>query len=90
MTSSATATRSCPQCTLGRQSHADWVDLGWVDELAPLRRLVLIDSRGHGRSEAAASQADYGYAAMGEDVLRVMDELEISRADLFGYSMVPS
>jgi pimeloyl-ACP methyl ester carboxylesterase len=71
----------------GATAQRNWVDLGWVDRLAPLRRLVLMDVRGHGNSDAAASQTDYGYAAMGEDVLFVMDELAIAEADLFGYSM---
>ncbi len=71
----------------GASAQRNWVDTGWVEVLAPLRRLVLLDSRGHGRSEAAESGAGYGYAAMGEDVLWVMDELGIATADLFGYSM---
>jgi pimeloyl-ACP methyl ester carboxylesterase len=71
----------------GANARRNWVDLGWVDVLAPLRRIVLLDSRGHGRSEAARSEDDYRYAAMGEDVLQVMDELGIAEADLFGYSM---
>jgi pimeloyl-ACP methyl ester carboxylesterase len=71
----------------GASARRNWVDLGWVEALAPLRRLVLLDSRGHGRSEAAATQAEYGYGAMSEDVLFVMDELGIAEADLFGYSM---
>lgn len=71
----------------GASARRNWVDLGWVDVLAPVRRLVLMDSRGHGRSEPAASQADYGYAAMSQDVLQVMDEVGIAEADLFGYSM---
>ena len=71
----------------GANARRNWVDLGWVEVLAPIRRLILMDVRGHGRSEAAPSQAAYGYAAMGEDVLQVMDELAIDQADLFGYSM---
>jgi pimeloyl-ACP methyl ester carboxylesterase len=71
----------------GANAQRNWVDLGWTDVLAPLRRLVLMDCRGHGRSDPAASQSDYGYAAMAEDVLRVLDELAIEKADLFGYSM---
>ncbi len=71
----------------GADSRRNWVDLGWVEVLAPVRRLILMDSRGHGRSEPAASVSDYGYAAMGDDVLQVLDELRIDRADLFGYSM---
>jgi pimeloyl-ACP methyl ester carboxylesterase len=71
----------------GASAKRNWLDLGWVDALAPIRRLVLLDCRGHGRSERAASIDEYRYRPMGEDVLRVMDELEIARADLFGYSM---
>lgn len=71
----------------GANSRRNWLDLGWVEVLAPIRRLVLLDSRGHGRSGAAPSQRDYGYAAMGKDVLQVMDELGLAEADLFGYSM---
>jgi pimeloyl-ACP methyl ester carboxylesterase len=71
----------------GASAHRNWVELGWVEVLAPIRRLILMDSRGHGRSEPASSPAGYGYAAMGEDVLQVLDELEIDRADFFGYSM---
>lgn len=71
----------------GASARRNWVDLGWVDVLAPYRRLVLLDVRGHGRSEAAAAQEEYGYAAMGADVLQVMDELGLAEADLFGYSM---
>jgi pimeloyl-ACP methyl ester carboxylesterase len=71
----------------GASGTRNWVDLGWVDELAPVRRLILVDSRGHGRSEPARDPSAYGYAAMGEDVLQVLDELGIATADLFGYSM---
>jgi pimeloyl-ACP methyl ester carboxylesterase len=71
----------------GANAQRNWVDLGWVEALAPIRRLILMDSRGHGRSDPASSQAGYGYAAMSEDVLYVMDELGIAKADLFGYSM---
>jgi pimeloyl-ACP methyl ester carboxylesterase len=71
----------------GASAKRHWADLGWVEALAPIRRLVLMDSRGHGRSEPAASIDEYGYGPMGEDVLSVMDELGIARADLFGYSM---
>jgi pimeloyl-ACP methyl ester carboxylesterase len=71
----------------GANARRNWVDLGWVEVLAPVRQLVLMDSRGHGRSQAARSQQDYGYAAMSQDVLRVMDDLGIAVADFFGYSM---
>ncbi len=71
----------------GADSRRNWVDTGWVEALAPVRQLVLIDCRGHGLSEKPHVQEDYGYAAMSKDVLQVMDELGIAAADLFGYSM---
>ncbi len=71
----------------GASARRHWVATGWVEALLPVRRLVLMDSRGHGRSERPAFEGAYGYAAMGEDVLQVLDELAIDRADLLGYSM---
>lgn len=71
----------------GASARRNWVDLGGPDVLAPVRRLVLMDCRGHGRSDPSDSQRGYGYAAMSQDVLQVLDELAIDGADLFGYSM---
>lgn len=71
----------------GADSKRNWVDTGWVESLSPVRQVVLMDCRGHGRSETARAPQDYGYAAMSADVLQVMDDLGIPQADLFGYSM---
>lgn len=48
------------------------------------RRVVLIDSRGHGRSTRDARP--YTYERMASDVLAVMDALDIDRAALVGWS----
>ena len=71
----------------GTDLRHNWVETGWVDALRPIRRVVALDCRGHGRSEKPREQAAYGYRAMSRDVLRVMDTLGITTADFIGYSM---
>jgi len=64
-----------------------WFDAGYVEALAPDRRLIVIDARGHGRSDKPADPGAYRPEDMAGDVIAVLDELAIDRADLFGYSM---
>jgi len=71
----------------GADIRRNWVETGWIAALEPVRHVVAMDSRGHGRSEKPHVQKLYSYRAMGEDVLKVMDGLGIAKADLFGYSM---
>ncbi|MEQ8691201.1 MAG: alpha/beta hydrolase [Pseudomonadales bacterium] len=71
----------------GSDAEHNWLQTGWVDALQPLRTVITIDSRGHGRSDKPYASEPYGYAAMGRDVLAVMDALELTRADFLGYSM---
>jgi pimeloyl-ACP methyl ester carboxylesterase len=47
-------------------------------------RVIVIDSRGHGRS--TRTEEPYSYALMGDDVLAVMDVLEVEKAVLVGWS----
>ena len=65
----------------------NWIRPGWFETLAPLRSVVALDCRGHGESEKPHESSGYGWEAMADDVVRLMDHLEIERADLFGYSM---
>jgi pimeloyl-ACP methyl ester carboxylesterase len=71
----------------GMAAQRCWVDTGWVDALAETRRVVLLDVRGHGRSDRPLTPGSYTYRAMSADVVQVLDELDIETADLFGYSM---
>lgn len=71
----------------GSDLRHNWVATGWVEALSSIRRVIALDCRGHGRSEKPHEQAAYGYRAMSRDVLRVMDELGIERADFLGYSL---
>lgn len=47
-------------------------------------KVILIDSRGHGRSTRNSSP--YGYDLMADDVVALMDKLNITKADVVGWS----
>lgn len=52
--------------------------------LAPTHRVILVDSRGHGRS--TLGDKHLGYHQMAHDVARLMEHLEISKASIVGWS----
>ena len=55
-----------------------------VPALADNYQVIVIDSRGHGRSTRSA--APYGYELMASDVLGVMDQLGVKQAAIVGWS----
>jgi pimeloyl-ACP methyl ester carboxylesterase len=55
-----------------------------VHEIAAHHTVILMDSRGHGRSTRDARP--YGYDLMADDVVALMDRLEIPKADIVGWS----
>ena len=61
-----------------------WSGLG--DSLAAGYRVIALDQRGHGESDAPAAASAYG-REMGEDVVRLLDHLGVPRAHLVGHSM---
>jgi pimeloyl-ACP methyl ester carboxylesterase len=66
----------------------NWLDPGWVEMLtAAGHRVVAFDNRGHGRSAKLYAQDAYGAPLMAEDARRLLDHLNIARADVMGYSM---
>lgn len=71
----------------GSDLRHNWLETGWVDALRATRRVIALDCRGHGLSDKPHAQALYSYREMSRDVLRVMDRLQIARADFLGYSM---
>ena len=56
-----------------------------VDGLAPRRRVVTVDQRGHGRS--AKPHHGYRIARLARDAQELLDHLGIDRADVLGWSM---
>lgn len=55
-----------------------------VRALQPLYRVIVMDSRGHGRS--TRDQRPYGYDLMADDVTGLMDFLKIQKAAIVGWS----
>lgn len=69
-------------------SRHSWRETGHVDALvAAGRQAILIDCRGHGDSGKPHDPAAYGPKHRVADMLAVLDQLGIRRADLIGYSM---
>ena len=67
----------------GGLANADyWGNL--VPQLASDREVIVLDSRGHGRSSRDATQI--GYELMASDVLALLDRLHIPKAFIVGWS----
>jgi N-formylmaleamate deformylase len=56
-------------------------------DLARDHEVVLPDARGHGRSDAAGPDGDYGAAAQADDLAGLVRELGLDRPVLLGHSM---
>jgi pimeloyl-ACP methyl ester carboxylesterase len=68
--------------------EVNWVQPGWVATLKKFgRRVIALDSRGHGQSAKLYDPVEYHTSRMAEDVRALMDHLGINRADVMGYSM---
>ncbi|MBT3070579.1 alpha/beta hydrolase [Rhodomicrobium sp. Az07] len=66
----------------------NWKDTGWVGWLTGNGfRVVTFDNRGHGASGKFYEPDAYAGPAMAEDARRLLDHLDIARADVMGYSM---
>jgi len=66
----------------------NWINTGWMTTLTRSgRRVIAIDNRGHGQSAKLYDMAQYGAAIMAEDCRRLLDHLNIEKADIMGYSM---
>ncbi len=68
------------------QRGEDWADAGYVEPLSQLRPLILVDFRGHGRSDKPHSAGDYRMEVLVKDLTLVLDELEAPVVDFMGYS----
>jgi pimeloyl-ACP methyl ester carboxylesterase len=64
-----------------------WRMDGYVDALKHAYQCVLIDARGHGRSDKPKSVSAYGLEPSYGDVLAVLNHAGIEQAHYWGYSM---
>jgi pimeloyl-ACP methyl ester carboxylesterase len=69
------------------QNLERWYECGYVDQLKPHFRLILIDARGHGGSDKPHEHSAYAWPAMVDDVAAVLDSLDLRKASFWGYSM---
>lgn len=68
--------------------RVNWASTSWVRDLnAAGRRVVALDNRGHGASGKPYDPDAYRPATMAGDARRLLDHLDITRADVVGYSM---
>jgi pimeloyl-ACP methyl ester carboxylesterase len=70
----------------GASAAKTWIASGAMAALAHGLRTIALDFPGHGDSDKPAQPARYG-REMGEDVLRLMDHLKLTRAQLVGYGL---
>lgn len=66
----------------------NWLSTGWFTALLGAgRRVIALDNRGHGESDKLYDPESYGTPVMADDAARLLDHLDIGRADIMGYSM---
>ncbi len=69
-------------------ARVNWIDTRWMAFLASNGfNAIAFDNRGHGDSQKFYDPEDYSGSAMAEDARRLLDHLEIAKADVIGYSM---
>jgi len=68
-------------------SSQSWRQFGYLDDLANSYRVIVMDARGHGRSDKPHDEAAYTMELRTGDVLAVLDALGVDRIHYWGYSM---
>lgn len=66
--------------------HINWKLPGVADALKAENRLIMMDCRGHGKSDKPIAPAMYGAKMLG-DITNLMDHLGVKVANFLGYSM---
>ena len=64
-----------------------WYMHGYVNELSDDYKLIIVDARGHGKSDKPHSSDKYDGESMASDVIAVLDQERINKAHYIGYSM---
>lgn len=66
-------------------SMEGWARHGYVDVLKPYYRLVLVDARGHGKSDKPHQASAYELSLHVGDIVAVLDALDLPSAHFWGY-----
>jgi pimeloyl-ACP methyl ester carboxylesterase len=68
-------------------SSQDFYEWGYVEELKKDYKLIIVDGRGHGKSDKPHDPKLYELKKRGEDIIKVMDAEGINKCHYMGYSM---
>jgi pimeloyl-ACP methyl ester carboxylesterase len=68
-------------------SSQSWHQFGYVEALTDSFQVILMDARGHGRSDKPHDEAAYTMELRTGDVLAVLDAVGVDRVHYWGYSM---
>ena len=68
-------------------SVESWYEFGYVDALKSDYQLIMIDALGHGASDKPYEPEAYSAERNTANIVAVLDELALSKAHCFGYSM---
>ena len=68
-------------------SLEDWKEQGYVESLAEKYTVILVDSRGHGRSDKPHDASAYSRYNFAMDHIAVLNSIGLDRAHFVGYSM---
>lgn len=73
--------------TITNNWTAPWGDgaTNWISELTKTRKVIAVEMQGHGRT--ADTSRDITNENLADDVAALLEQLNIPRADLIGYSM---
>lgn len=71
----------------GASLGINWKATNWVRHLKEDYQLILLDCRGHGKSDKPLDPDQYGYKNMSSDITELVAHLSIETANFFGYSM---
>lgn len=71
----------------GGGSLERWHELGYVRALGQMYTVVLVDARGHGKSDHPRHAASYRYEQFVSDLVTVLDHAGIDHAHFLGYSL---
>lgn len=66
---------------------ASWVGLRYVDALKFNYQVIMVDARGHGRSDRPHEVEAYNIEAKVQDIICILNDLDIHRAHYWGYAM---
>jgi pimeloyl-ACP methyl ester carboxylesterase len=63
-----------------------WKQTNWLETLRDNYQLILLDSRGHGKSDKPHENSYYEQKIT-DDVIKLLEHLSVEKANFFGYSM---